>query len=140
MWAHGRTRITSARRNIPSTVGVHCIGPLKGPGSSRVLDALSCYLSLIFRHSDTKWDWKNIYSRSKFRGASMIAPPPPPVASSSGPATGLLNQFRIDNGQKSKNNYVYTYMYDFEKWDNIIKPSHIPFTFNKLTTFANCEL
>ena len=34
------------------TAGVQ--GPLKVPGSPRVLDALSCYLSLIFKHSDTK--------------------------------------------------------------------------------------
>ena len=25
-----------------------------------VFDALSCYLSLIFKHSDTTWDLKNI--------------------------------------------------------------------------------
>ena len=30
----------------------------KGPGSSMVLDALSCNLSLIFKHSGTKWDTK----------------------------------------------------------------------------------
>ena len=38
-------------------------GPFKGPGSlggggGRGVNALSCYLSLIFKHSDTKWDLK----------------------------------------------------------------------------------
>ena len=32
--------------------------PLKDSGSSRVLDALSCYLSFILKHSDTKWQKK----------------------------------------------------------------------------------
>ena len=39
--------------------GVHQ-GPQKGPISSWVLDALSCSLSLMFRHSGTKWDTKTI--------------------------------------------------------------------------------
>ena len=47
-----RTHITSAEPNSLSA-GV----PLKGPGSSGVVvDAFSCYLSLIFKHSDTKLD------------------------------------------------------------------------------------
>ena len=29
----------------------------------RVFDALSCYLSLIFKHSHTKWDEKNIVDK-----------------------------------------------------------------------------
>ena len=29
-----------------------------GGGGSMVLDALSCYLSFILKHSDTKWDTK----------------------------------------------------------------------------------
>ena len=29
------------------------------PGISRVFDALSCYLTLIIKHCDTKWDKKN---------------------------------------------------------------------------------
>ena len=37
----------------PLTAGVQ--GPLKGPGSSL---GFWCYLSLIFTHSDIKWDWK----------------------------------------------------------------------------------
>ena len=35
-------------------------GQRNGYGSSRVLDAVSCYLSLIFEHSDTKWDLKTM--------------------------------------------------------------------------------
>ena len=31
----------------------------RGHGSSRVLDALSCYLTRILKYSDTKWDTKN---------------------------------------------------------------------------------
>ena len=30
----------------------------KGPASSRVLDALLCYVSLILKHSDTKLEFK----------------------------------------------------------------------------------
>ena len=41
----------------------------------RVLDALSCYLSLILKHSDTKLDLKN--SRLKLRGARACCAPPP---------------------------------------------------------------
>ena len=48
------------------------------PGSARArlralgdCDALSCYLSPIFTHSDTKWDIK-IYSRSNFRGGGRL--------------------------------------------------------------------
>ena len=33
-------------------------GPLKGPRSSRVLDAFSCYSRLILKHSDTKMGYK----------------------------------------------------------------------------------
>ena len=29
--------------------------PLNGPGSSKGLYALSSYLNLVFKHSDTKW-------------------------------------------------------------------------------------
>ena len=36
-------------------------------------DALSCYLSLMFKHSDTKWDLKK-YSRLYFRGSACCAP------------------------------------------------------------------
>ena len=40
----------------------------------RVLDALSCYLSLIFKHSDTKWDTKNIVDQI-LGGGVPDAPP-----------------------------------------------------------------
>ena len=44
-----RMYTTSAKSKVPYS---------RGPGSSRVIDALSCYLSLTFKHSDTKWDKK----------------------------------------------------------------------------------
>ena len=48
---------TSRAQSVKSiTAGIQ--GLLKGPGSSRVLDALSCYLSLILKHSVTKQDAK----------------------------------------------------------------------------------
>ena len=49
--------ITSAGARMLLAGEVQC--PLKGPGNSRTLDALSCYLSLILKHSDTKRDFKN---------------------------------------------------------------------------------
>ena len=50
-----------------------------GRGTSRVLDALSCYLSLIFKHSDTKLDLKNIVDQN-FEGArTCCAPLDPPL-------------------------------------------------------------
>ena len=53
------------------TGGVQC------PGSSRVLDALSCNLSLILpgKHSDTKLKRKEKHSRSKFRGRARLLRP-----------------------------------------------------------------
>ena len=56
---------------------------LHGPGSSRVLDGLLCFLSLILKHSDTKWDTKK-NSQANFGGggahvyctpASRLDPP-----------------------------------------------------------------
>ena len=45
------------KREVPYWSGlVQC--PHKGPGSSGVLYALSCYVSLILKHSDTKQDTK----------------------------------------------------------------------------------
>ena len=45
--------MTSGKSVTPVTAGV------QGPGSSIVLDALSCYLSLFFfKHSDTKRETK----------------------------------------------------------------------------------
>ena len=46
-------------------------GSLKGPGSCRVLDALSCYLSLISKHSDVKWDFKKEHNG----GGCLLRPP-----------------------------------------------------------------
>ena len=46
-------------------------------------DALLCYMSQIFKHSDTKWDLKNTVSN--FRGARLLPPAPPPPSNS---ATG----------------------------------------------------
>ena len=49
-------------------------GPPKGPGSSRVLEALSWYLSLILTHSDTKLDLRK-HSRSKLEAARACCAP-----------------------------------------------------------------
>ena len=46
-----RARTSQARKPKPLTAGVQ--GPLQALG---VIDALSWYLSVIFKHSDTKWD------------------------------------------------------------------------------------
>ena len=42
-----------------------------------VFDALSCYLSLISKHSDTKWDLKNTVRSIFFfwGGGAPVAPP-----------------------------------------------------------------
>ena len=49
------------------TAGVQ--GPLEGPRCSRVLHALSCYLSLFFfKHSDKKWDTKKCSQTQFFFG------------------------------------------------------------------------
>ena len=45
----------------------------QGPGSRNV-DALSCYLSLIFNHSDTKRD---LQIHINFRGRGVPVAPPP---------------------------------------------------------------
>ena len=57
------------------TVGVQC------PGSSRVLDALSCYLCLTLKNSDVKRDTKIIPVDPNLEGRAPVAPP-------SGSATG----------------------------------------------------
>ena len=50
-----RANITSAKHEVPYSRDP---GPawLRALGALRVFDALSFYLSLIFEHSDTKWD------------------------------------------------------------------------------------
>ena len=41
--------------------------------SSRVLNALSCYLSLIFKHSDANWDTKKyIYPKKNWGGGCLL--------------------------------------------------------------------
>ena len=57
-WGGGGVKTTE--KSLPAGVQ----GPLNGHGSSRVLDALSCYLSLILKHSDTKRDTKKHRSTS----------------------------------------------------------------------------
>ena len=56
-------------------------GPLKGIGSSKILDALSWYLRLIWKHSDTKLNKKKKNCRTKFRGGARLLRPPldPPL-------------------------------------------------------------
>ena len=46
----------------------------KGPGSSRVLDALPCYLSLILKHSDTNLDVKHIVDQNLTGARACCAP------------------------------------------------------------------
>ena len=58
---------------IPLTAGVE--GPLKGLGSSVVLDALSCYLSITLKHSDTKRDTETPYSLFSWGGGARQDPP-----------------------------------------------------------------
>ena len=48
--------------------------PFRQGSRARVFYALSCYLSLIFKHSDTKWDLRN-HSLSILRGRPPVAPP-----------------------------------------------------------------
>ena len=49
-------RARTSRAWRPNTLTAEVRSPLKGPGSSWGFDALSCYLSLIFKHSIK---WKN---------------------------------------------------------------------------------
>ena len=60
-----------------------------GPGSSRVLDDLSSYLSLIFKHSDTKVDIKKESIVYQYLGGAVSVVPPP------GSATELLWMYRV---------------------------------------------
>ena len=62
----------------PVKGGVQC--PLKGPGNSRALEALSCYLSLLLKQSDTKVDLKDIVDQN-LEGASVAPPLDPPLCS-----------------------------------------------------------
>ena len=51
-------RARTSRAQSPKSLTAGFRGPPKGFVSSPVFDALSCYLSLIFKHSDTKWGYK----------------------------------------------------------------------------------
>ena len=63
-----------ARKSKSLSAGVQ--GPLKGPGSSiGFINALSCYLSLIFKHSDTKLDLKKTVDPILGGGGAPVAPP-----------------------------------------------------------------
>ena len=68
-----RTHITSAKPEAPSA-GVQ--DPLKDPGSSRVY-ALPYYLSLILKHSDTKYkkNAKTIIVHQILGGRRLLRPP-----------------------------------------------------------------
>ena len=46
-----------------SPVGLGCRARLRALEALGVFYALSCYLSLIFKHSDTKWDKNNIVNQ-----------------------------------------------------------------------------
>ena len=63
------THIMNAKPRVPYNGG-----PLK---LSAGFDALSCYLSPIVKHSDTKWEKR----RSNFRGGGGVAPIAPPSKS-----------------------------------------------------------
>ena len=65
-----RARTSRARSPKSLTSGVQ-LWALDALG---VFDALSRYLSLTFKHSDTKWN-KTKHSRSNFRGRTPVAPP-----------------------------------------------------------------
>ena len=64
-----------ARKSKSLSAGVQ--GPLNGPGSSiGFINALSRHLRLIFKHSDTKWDKKNIVDPFFFGGGGHLLRPP----------------------------------------------------------------
>ena len=83
----------TSRARSPFNIWPGSEGPLKGPRSSRVLDALSCYLSLILKHSDTKLGRKKKiivdHNLEGSRGACCNAPPP-------GSATDACNHLERD--------------------------------------------
>ena len=84
-YARARTFMTLRARN-PKSLTARVQDPLEGPGSSRRgggVDALSCYLSLIFKHSNTKWDFKKQpIKKKKLGGVRLLCPPPPPPSKS----------------------------------------------------------
>ena len=69
-----RTNIMSVKPEVP-----YGRGP--GPEALGFFDAPSCYLSLIFKHSDTKWDTTNGRSAGAPSGSATVrniqkSPPP----------------------------------------------------------------
>ena len=69
------THITSVK-----SLTIRIQGLLKGPGSTRVLDALSYYLILLLKHSDTKRDtveppYKEVrYNEPSFNKVILLVP------------------------------------------------------------------
>ena len=64
-----------------------CRPHLRALEALRFFFMLSCYLSLIFKHSYTKWDKKNTHSQSRFMGgggggrhAPVASPLNPPLS------------------------------------------------------------
>ena len=76
---------TSRSRSVPTTA-VQC------PGIFRVLDALSCSVSLILKHCDTKRD-KNIVDQNLEGACACCAPLDPPLQ-------GGIQDFQIEGAQK----------------------------------------
>ena len=50
----GAKYVHAARITSATSLSAGVQGLLEGPSSSKVLDSLSCYLSLIWKHSDPK--------------------------------------------------------------------------------------
>ena len=69
--------IDAPEQHIPSTKSEvpYGQGPLKGTGRFMELDALSCYLSLILKHSDTKMRRKNPIVSQHLEGARTCCAP-----------------------------------------------------------------
>ena len=65
-------KVRSLKSRIYGRGPGHALGPME---ALRVSDALSCYLSLNFKHSDTKWDFKKTVDN--FFGGRLLRPPPP---------------------------------------------------------------
>ena len=62
-------------KQSPLRLESRAAGPLAGPGSFTVSDALSCHLSLIFKHSDTNLEEKkNTLSIKFYWGARLLRP------------------------------------------------------------------
>ena len=55
-WGGGGIMCPHNDREAPKSPTAGVQGPLKGPIALGMFDALLCYLSLIYKHSDTKFD------------------------------------------------------------------------------------